>query len=74
MEGKTKDLNADNMSAALKLIITALNYPSLKVIPIDRVDTHLLRSRGANSLLLAGYSDKDIQKMGRWKGEILSNT
>ena len=62
MEGKRKDLNDDNMSAALKFATTALNYPYLKGIPIDRVDTHSLRSGGANTLSLAGYSDKDIQK------------
>ena len=38
--GRGKDLNAKNMSAALKLPTTALNYPSLKWIPIDIVDTH----------------------------------
>jgi hypothetical protein len=47
---------------------TALNYPSLKEIPIDRIDTHSLRSGGANALALSGYSDMQIQKMGRWKG------
>ena len=68
MEGKRKYLNADNMSAALKFTTTTLNYPSLKVIPIDRVDTRSLRSGVADSLLLAGYSDRDINKMGRWRG------
>ena len=57
------------MSAALKFAITALNYTSLKGIPIDRVGTRSLRSGGANSLLLAGYIDIDILKMGRWRGE-----
>jgi hypothetical protein len=28
----------------------------------------LLRSGGANALALAGYSDTQIQKMGRWRG------
>ena len=69
MEGKRKYLNADNMSAALKFATTALNYPYLKVIPLDRVDNHSLRSGGVNALLLAGYSDRDKQKMGRWRGE-----
>ena len=69
MEVKRKYLNADNMSAALKFSTTALNYPYLKGIPIDIVDTHSLRSGGANALSLAGYSDRDIQKMGRWRGE-----
>ena len=50
------------MSSALEFASTALNYPALKRIPIDRVDTHYLRSGGANALLLAGYSDGDMQK------------
>ena len=65
MEGKRKDLNADNMSAALIFATTALNYPYLKVIPIDIVDTHSLISGGSNALSLAGYRDRDMQKMGR---------
>ena len=47
---------------------TLLNYPSTRGIPIERVDTHLLRSGGANALALSGYLDTQIQKMGRWKG------
>ena len=62
MEGKRKYLNAENMSVALKFSTTALKYPYLKRIPIDRVDTHSLRSGGANALSLAGYSDRDIKK------------
>ena len=69
VEGKIKEFNAENMSAALKFVTTVLNYPYLKGIPIDRVNTHSLRSGGANALLLAVYSDRDIQKMGRWRGE-----
>ena len=68
MEGKIKDLNAENMSAALKFATTSLNYPYFKGIPIDRVGTHSLRSGGANELSLAVYSDIDIEKMERWRG------
>ena len=68
VEGKRKYLNDYNMSAALKFTTTSLNYPSLKGIPLDRVDTHSLRYGGANKLSLAGYSDRDIQKMERWRG------
>ena len=68
-EGKRKDLNAENMSASLKFSATALNYPSLKGIPIDRLDTYSLRYVGSNALSLAGYSDRDIQKMVRRRGE-----
>ena len=56
------------LSAALKFSTTTLNYLYLKGIPIYRVNTHSLRSGGANALLLAGYSNRDIQKMGRWRG------
>ena len=38
-------------------------------MPIERIDTHSLRGGGANALSLAGYSDTQIQKMGRWRGE-----
>ena len=68
VEGKIKYLSSENMSAALKFATTALNYPSLKGIPIDRVDTHSLISGGANALSLSGYIDRDIQKMGRCRG------
>ena len=44
-----------------------LHYPTLKGIPITRIDTHSLRSGGANALLLSRYSDREIQKMGRWR-------
>ena len=56
------------MSAALKFSTTVLNYPPLKGIPIDRVDTHPLRSVVDNSLSLLGYINRYIQKMGRWRG------
>ena len=45
-----------------------LHYPDTRGIPIERVDTHSLRSGGANALALSGYSDTQIQKMGRWRG------
>ena len=37
-------------------------------ISIERIDTHSLCSGGANALALSGYSDTQIQNMGRWKG------
>jgi hypothetical protein len=65
---KRDDVTSDHISKALKLAATALEYPILKGIPIDRINTHSLRSGGANALALAGYSDTQIQKMGRWRG------
>ena len=60
------DMTDKYIRATLKLAAVALEYPS-RGIPIDRVDTHSLRSGGANALALNGYSDRKIQKMGRWR-------
>ena len=57
------------MSAALTFATTALNYLSLKGIPIDRVNNHYLRYGGANELSLAVYINRNIQKIGIWRGE-----
>ena len=62
-----RDVTDKNVSTALKLAAVALEYPSLRGIPIDRIDTHSLRSGGANALALSGYTDREIQKMGRWR-------
>ena len=61
------DITDKDVSAALKLAGVALEYPSRCGIPIQRIDTHSLRSGGANALALNGYSDREIQKMGRWR-------
>ncbi len=53
---------------AIKRAASVLDYPIAKGIPIERIDTHSLRSGGANALSLAGLSDTQIQKMGRWQG------
>ena len=53
----------------LKMAATVLEYPERRGIPIERIDTHSLRIGGANALHLAGYSDREIQKMGRWRSE-----
>ena len=63
-----REVNSEHISRALKMAATMLRYPSTKGIPIQRVNTHSLRSGGANALSLAGYSDTQIQKMGRWRG------
>ena len=38
-DGKQRDVTSENISAGLKFGATALYYPSLKGIPIGRVDT-----------------------------------
>jgi hypothetical protein len=62
------DVTAENISRALKLAAAKLQYPTTKGIPFERINTHSLHSGGANALALAGYSDTQIQKMGRWRG------
>ncbi len=51
----------------------ALNYPSLKGIPINRIDMHSLRNGGANALALSGYSDMQIQKWVGGREQCLRN-
>lgn len=58
-----------DISAALKVAAAALDYPNSRGIPLDSIDTHSLRIGGANALSLAGYTDRQIKKMGRWRGE-----
>jgi hypothetical protein len=67
-KGTRGDITNEDISRALKVAATVLDYPNAKGIPIDRIDMHSLRSGGANALSLAGYSDTQIQKMGRWRG------
>jgi hypothetical protein len=62
------DVMAENINRALKSAATELQYPTNKGIPISRINTHSLRSGGANALALVGYLDKQIQKMGQWCG------
>jgi hypothetical protein len=68
IDGFCRDVTAEDMSKQLKLAAGLLNYPTCKGIPIKRVDTHSLQGGGANALALLGYSDTQIQKMGRWWG------
>ena len=42
-----------------------LEYPTEGGVDIQRLDTHSLRSGGANQFSEAGYSEIQIQKMGR---------
>jgi hypothetical protein len=68
MDGAWYDVTDKNIRQSLKDAATILDYPSHRGIPVERIDTHSLRSGGANALSLSGYSDREIQKMGRWRG------
>lgn len=65
--GTRFDVTDKDIRKSIKAAATILNYPEFKGIPILRIDTHSLRSGGANALSLSGYSDREIQKMGRWR-------
>jgi hypothetical protein len=67
-EGKKCDVIGEDISKGLKMAATLLEYPETRGIPIKLVDTHSLRCSGANALALSGFSDTQIQKMGRWRG------
>ena len=67
-EGLRYDVTAEDIGVALKQAVAALEYPAVKGIPVERINTHSLHSGGANALALSGYSDTQIQKMGRWRG------
>ena len=67
VNGARFDVTDGDIRRSLKHAAGALQYPEFKGIPIERIDTHSLRSGGANALSLAGYSDREIQKMGRWR-------
>jgi len=55
--GRRYDVTSGHISSALKMAAEALEYPTIKGILIEWVNTHLLRSGGANALALTGYSD-----------------
>ena len=66
--GKQCEITDKHIRQCLKDAARDLQYAELRGIPVERIDTHSLRSGGANALSLSGYSDREIQKMGRWRG------
>ena len=65
--GTQFDVMDSDIRKSVKAAAHILHYPTHKGIPIECVDTHSLWSGGANALSLSGYSDREIQKMGRWR-------
>lgn len=55
----------DQVSFTVKCAANCLKYEE-RGIPIDRVDTHSLRSGGVCALKLSGHDDVEIRNMGRW--------
>ena len=68
------DVTDTDIRTSVKMATTILGYPCNKGIPIDQVDTHLLRSGGANALSLVGFQDQEIQKWVAGAAQHLKNT
>ena len=68
-KGGRADVTDKDIRASIKSAVAILDYPSQRGISVQDVDTHSLRCGGANALALAGYSETQIQKMGRWRGD-----
>jgi hypothetical protein len=68
IDGTCYDVTKEDISKGLKIVATLLHYPETRGILIEYINTHSLRSGGANASALSGYSNTQIQKMGRWKG------
>ena len=62
------DVTDQDMRESIKAAGRALEYPTEYGIDIERLDTHSLRSGGANQLAMAEYSEMEIQKMVDGKG------
>ena len=67
VDSRRHDVTDKDIRVSIKAAANILKYPEFKGIPIERIDTHSLRSGGANALSLSGYCDREIQKMGRWR-------
>jgi hypothetical protein len=59
-----------NMSAATKWSTEQLEYPAKKGIFVCNINTHSYHIGGENALHLHGYTDCEIQKMGRWRSDM----
>ncbi len=68
LDGTRYDVTREDIIKRLKMAATLLHHPTTRWIPIKLIDKHSLCSGSANVLALSGYSDTQIQKMGRWKG------
>ena len=68
-EGKNCDVTGKDISKGIKMAAKLLKYPETWGIPIELINTHSLQCGGANTTsALSGFSDTQIQKMGRWRG------
>ena len=69
IKGNKFFLRDKEVRAGLKAASVKLDYEYGSGIPEEAIDTHSLRAGGANALHLNGFSDREIQKMGRWTSD-----
>ena len=55
------------MCHAVKFAARRLAYSEKQGMPIDSIDTYSFSVGGSNALSLAGYTNMEIKKMGRWR-------
>ena len=67
-QGQANHVYDKDIRESVRMAATALDYLNTRGIPLSHINTHSLRIGGACSLALAGYSDTQIMKMGRWRG------
>ena len=60
--GVKNDFTNNDIRMAVKFGAKELDYPELRGIPINRVDTHFLRGGGAKAPSLVEYEDREIEK------------
>ena len=66
---KAKNVTDKEMRKGIKMAASVLEYPANKGINVSQINTHSFRAGGANALHMAGYLDRQIQKMGRWRSD-----
>lgn len=67
--GTPADVTDQDIREAIKSTAIACDYPGTRGTPIELINTHSLRIGGACALALAGFTDTQIMKMGRWRGQ-----
>jgi hypothetical protein len=70
MDGTRYGVMGEDISKSLKRAAMLFNYPKTRGIPIARIDTHFLRSGGANALALSRYFGTQIQKWGSGRAQL----
>ena len=58
------DVTDEDIRASVKMAAAVLNYPELRGIPVERVDTQSLRSGGANALGVSGIYENTNSENG----------